>query len=80
MSSSFQGCHLPAILANIAVVHDGCVVTSHRSIPHLLYGSTNTSFRGILLGICTGDDKRLVLSDFPFGLCANSEAISMPKL
>lgn len=42
------------------------VAVSHRSAPHPLDSSTNTSLGGILLGICTGHDERLVLSDSPF--------------
>lgn len=56
------------------------MATSHRSAPHLLDGTINTPLGGILLGICTGDDERLVLSDSSFGLCVNSEATGMPKL
>lgn len=60
-------------------VNDGSVATPHRSAPHPLDSSTHTSHGGTLLGICTGDDEEVVLSDsLPVGF--TSEAHSMRNL
>lgn len=54
-------------------VNDGSVATPHRSAPHPLDSSTHTSHGGTLLGICTGDDEEVVLSDsLPVGVYEQS--------